>query len=181
MPRLIAFLRAINVGGHTVTMARLRELFEELEFREVETFIASGNVLFTTGGARTRGLEETIGRHLERSLGYEVAVFLRTGAEVAAVAGYQPFPEAAVRKARVLNVGFLPRPLSSAEAGTLMGLRTEIDDFHARGRELYWLCRKGQGESTFSNVRFERTVGVRTTFRQLSTIARLAARYSLLP
>ena len=53
MPRLVAFLRAINVGGHTVTMAHLRGLFEDLGFTNVETFIASGNVIF---GSRPRDI-----------------------------------------------------------------------------------------------------------------------------
>ena len=44
--RLVAFLRAINVGGHNVKMDRLRELFEALGLSNVETFIASGNVIF---------------------------------------------------------------------------------------------------------------------------------------
>jgi uncharacterized protein (DUF1697 family) len=46
MPRYIALLRAINVGGHLVKMDALRRHFEELGFDPVETFIASGNVMF---------------------------------------------------------------------------------------------------------------------------------------
>ena len=48
MPKYIAFLRAINVGGHIVKMDQLRKLFEELQFEHVEKFIASGNVIFDT-------------------------------------------------------------------------------------------------------------------------------------
>ena len=48
MPRYVAFLRAINVGGHVVKMERLRALFEDLGFAKVETLIASGNVIFET-------------------------------------------------------------------------------------------------------------------------------------
>ena len=48
MTRWVALLRAINVGGRTVKMDRLRALFEELRYANVETFIASGNVLFDT-------------------------------------------------------------------------------------------------------------------------------------
>jgi hypothetical protein len=58
-----------------------------------------------------------------------------------------------------------------------MALKTEIDDFHVHGREVYWLCKKRQGESTFSNLRFEKFVKARTTFRGVNTIARLAAKY----
>ena len=57
MPRYIAFLRAINVGGHTVKMDRLREIFESLGFANVETFIASGNVVFETTAGDTAALE----------------------------------------------------------------------------------------------------------------------------
>jgi uncharacterized protein (DUF1697 family) len=46
MPKYVAFLRAINVGGHTVKMDHLRRLFEALGFTNVETFIASSDVVF---------------------------------------------------------------------------------------------------------------------------------------
>ena len=91
MPRLIAFLRAINVGGHNVTMAELRGLFEGLSFMEVETFIASGNVIFKSRSADITTLQRKIESRLLRSLGYEVKTFLRTVPEVAAIARYKPF------------------------------------------------------------------------------------------
>ena len=48
MSRYIAFLKAINVGGHNVKMDQLRKIFESMQFKNVETFIASGNVIFET-------------------------------------------------------------------------------------------------------------------------------------
>jgi hypothetical protein len=81
MPRHIAFLRAINVGGHTVKMDQLRTLFEELGLKDVETFIASGNVIFRSP-AKSASLESKIERHLHRALGYEVDTFIRTDGEV---------------------------------------------------------------------------------------------------
>jgi len=54
MPKRIAFLRAINVGGHVVTMAALRGHFAKLGFEQVETFINSGNVIFTTSAKSKR-------------------------------------------------------------------------------------------------------------------------------
>ena len=91
MPRYIAFLRAINVGGHNVKMAQLRTLFEELEYTNVETFIASGNVIFDTPASNVQQIEQQIERHLQPALGYPVATFIRSDAELAAVASYQPF------------------------------------------------------------------------------------------
>ena len=73
--RFIALLRAINVGGHNVKMDRLRKLFESLGLSNVETFIASGNVIFDSLVESAETLEEKIERHLRESLGYEVATF----------------------------------------------------------------------------------------------------------
>src|SRR5690349_8708838 len=89
--RLIAFLRAINVGGHTVKMDVLRRLFEELGFQNVETFIASGNVIFDAPNGDYGALEKQIEVHLRASLGYEVVTFVRSAPELARVADCRPF------------------------------------------------------------------------------------------
>src|SRR5262252_1044996 len=94
MPRFVAFLRAINVGGHVVTMAKLRKEFEALGLQDVETFIASGNVIFTSRSTDLAALEKKIESRLRTSLGYEVATFVRTAEEVAALAEYKPFDAA---------------------------------------------------------------------------------------
>ena len=57
VPRHVAFLRAINVGGHVVTMDKLRALFTALGLKDVETFIASGNVLFAPSKGGVAALE----------------------------------------------------------------------------------------------------------------------------
>ena len=63
MPRYVAFLRAVNVGGRLVKMDELRGLFGEAGLRDVETFIASGNVIFSTTATATAALEQKkIGR-----------------------------------------------------------------------------------------------------------------------
>ena len=177
MTRYIAFLRAINVGGHTVRMEDLRALFTSLSFASVKTFIASGNVAFTAVSGSEASLQAKIERRLREALGYEVATFLRTDAEVAEVASYRPFPEPILASAAALNVGFLAKPLSAEAARILGRFETEIDTFHLHGRELIWLCRKKQSESTFSNVALERALGIRATFRGMNTVRKLAERY----
>ena len=83
MPRCVAFLRAINVGGRTVKMDYLRSLFEDLGFADVETFIASGNVVFESKSKGVEALAKKIESRLGGALGYEVATFLRTDAQIA--------------------------------------------------------------------------------------------------
>ncbi|MBI3568008.1 MAG: DUF1697 domain-containing protein [Gemmatimonadetes bacterium] len=176
MARHVAFLRAINVGGHVVKMDRLKALFEELGFDAVETFIASGNVIFRSS-ATGSALERTIERRLLDALGYEVRTFVRTDVEVAEIAAYQPFTAREVEAAWSVSVGLLAEPLGASAVRALMALRSEVDDFHVRGRELWWKCLVGQGESKFSNVAFERAVGAAATFRGVNTVRKLATKY----
>jgi uncharacterized protein (DUF1697 family) len=180
MPRYIAFLRAINVGGHTVKMDVLRQQFEAQGFVNVETFIASGNVIFETSAKNTRTLEKKIGQQLHAALGYEVATFVRTEVELTAIAQYQPFSPAALKMAQALNVAFLAETLDAASQKKLAALKTDIDDFCVHGREVYWLCRKKQSESTFSNVRLEKTIGRSSTIRGVNTIQKMAAKYGVI-
>lgn len=177
MSRTFAFLRAINVGGHTVTMARLKDLFEELGLKGVETFIASGNVVFDGGKSGEAALRKRIEGHLAEALGYEVATFLRSDRELSALVQGCPFSPAEVAAARALNVAFLQEPLTAEAEARLQGLRTELDAFRAKGREVWWLCQAKQSESTFSNAVFEKTVQVKATFRGFNTLQRLAAKH----
>jgi uncharacterized protein (DUF1697 family) len=175
--KYIAFLRAINVGEHTVKMDTLRQLFESLGFSNVETFIASGNVIFETKVVNTKTLEKRIEICLKESLGYEVAAFIRSDAELAEIAAYKPFPQSQLDAAAALNIGFLANPLDDAAVQKLMSLRTDIDDFHVHGREVYWLCKKKQSESKVSNVAIEKALGIKTTLRGVSTVRKLAEKY----
>jgi len=91
MFRFIAFLRAINVGGRTVKMQSLRQVFESLGFSRVNTFIASGNVVFEATTKKTKALERKIERALKAALGYEVRTFVREENELAKITNYRRF------------------------------------------------------------------------------------------
>ena len=91
--RYIALLRAINVGGRVVKMDRLRTLFETAGFDAVETFIASGNVVFDSSRRNAGDLERTIESHLKKALGYPVATFVRSMPELSAIVLRQPGSE----------------------------------------------------------------------------------------
>jgi uncharacterized protein (DUF1697 family) len=175
---MIAFLRAINVGGHNVKMETLRGYFEALGFSKVETFIASGNVVFTAPARNIPALELKIERHLQTALGYAVATFIRTEGELAEIVRYEPFSPEVLAGAMALNVAFLHAPPDEAAWQRLRALRTAIDDFAVHGREIYWLCRKKQSDSTFSNAVLEKTLGGPSTLRGVSTLQKMAALYA---
>jgi len=177
LSKYVAFLRAINVGGRTVRMEHLRREFESLGFSGVETFIASGNVIFQSRSQNERQLEAKIEKHLQKVLGYEVATFLRLPAELREIANQRPFRQADQNNAgHSLLVAFLSSPPSGEAAKNLMAFRSETDDFHLSDREVYWLCRTRISDSRFSGARLEKIVGMRATLRNMTTVRKLAGK-----
>jgi uncharacterized protein (DUF1697 family) len=179
MPKYVAFLRAINVGGHTVKMDYLRSLFESLGFSNVETFIASGNVIFDSTSKSTTVLEKKIEKFLLQTLGYEVGTFIRTSSELAEIAQHKPFHDSELNAAgQALYIGFMAAEPSPAAKKSLRLLATEMDDFHIRGREVYWLCRTRSSDSAISGALLAKTLGMPATLRNSTTVKKLAAKYS---
>jgi uncharacterized protein (DUF1697 family) len=177
MTRFVAFLRAINVGGHVVKMDRLREIFEGLGLSSVETFIASGNVIFESR-ASAATLEKKIEAALKQALGYEVTTFLRSTGELAAIAAYRPFPQAKLDAAgSSLYISMLKSNPSDEARKKTEGLRNDNDDFHVGGRELYWWCKGKLTDSTQTGARIEKTLGMPATARNVTTIRKLAEKY----
>jgi len=171
-------MRALNVGGHTVKMDHLRSLFEALGFTGVESFIASGNVIFDSPSSDTAGMERRIEAHLRQALGYEVATFLRTPAEVAAAAARTPFPAAdPVPEGHTLSVVFLKTELDAEAQQRTAELGTDVDDLKVEGRELYWWCRTRFNETKITPKRLEKALGMPGTARNVTTVRKLAAKY----
>lgn len=179
MPQYIAFLRGINLGHRRLKMDELRARFEELRFRDVATFIASGNVLFTTAATDERKLVDRIQRHLEKSLGYAVDTFVRTRAEVATVVAAQPFPPSELATpTNTVHVGFLSAPLPPPVAAKLAAIRSAVDELRVIGREFYWLCRIRTPDSKIWSAPALRALKLpSSTMRNLSMLRRLAAQF----
>jgi uncharacterized protein (DUF1697 family) len=178
MIRYVAFLRAMNVGGHTVRMDALRQIFESLGLTNVETFIASGNVIFESTAWSSKSLEETIADRLRSALGYDVGTFIRSLTELSEIARYQAFPKKDLEaKGSSLYVAFLANPIDRKAERNLLSFRTEVDDLRVHGREIYWLCRVRSSESEFSLALLENELGIRATFRNSTTVRRIADKY----
>jgi uncharacterized protein (DUF1697 family) len=176
MTRYVAFLRAINVGGHVVKMEDLRRLFEAIGFASVETFIQSGNVIFDSPARQAAPLESKIEKQLQQALGYEVITFVRSLPELAEIAQYDPFNGAERAAGATLYVAFLRATLKPEAQRQLLALRTENFDFQAHQREVYWLRRK-QKEPVVSGAFLEKALGVPATVRNSTTVRKIIAKY----
>ena len=167
MPRFVALLRGVNVGGkNKLAMSELRTLVESLGYTDVRTFIQSGNVLFSTD-------ETVVAPDLQRSIearfGLAIAVVLRSAAELELVVGADPFPEA--ERARV-HVGFMTaRPPAEAVAA-LDHARFLPEEFIVSGRELYLHLPSGMARTKLPAY-LGRALGVPTTLRNWNTVTKL--------
>ena len=176
--KYVAFLRAINVGGHTVKMDHLRSLFESMGFANVETFIASGNVIFDSKTKSSLTLEKKIEKQLQAGLGYEVKTFIRTLDEIAEVVRHESFEATELEgSGNILYVGFMSATPEEAAIKKLSSLVDEVNDFRVRKREVYWLRRTKVGESQYSGGIIEKTLKTPVTFRNSTTVKKILAKY----
>ncbi len=182
MPRYVAFLRAINVGGHTVKMDVLRQHFETMKFKNVETLIASGNVIFESNAGDASTLSRKIEKHLHETLGYEVRTFIRKSDELLKVAAHEPFKDADMSASgNAIYVAFFNEPIGADAMRKLKPHVTAWDEFQVMEREVYWLCRRKMSESTFSGAVLEKTLQTPATLRNMTTVRKIAAKFAPQP
>ena len=177
MPRHVAFLRAINVGGRRASREQLTSCLESLGFESVSTFRASGNLIFDAPRQSAAKLTKRIDDALTESLGYDVRAFLRTAAEVHAIAAADPFPKKIVESSGgKLQVAMLREPPAKAARDEVLSMATDDDRLAVRGAELYWLPSGGQMQTDL-NLRAIDTLLGENTRRTKSMISEIALKF----
>ena len=154
----------------------LRQAFESLGFLRVATFLGSGNVVFETRVKDARTLERKIERKLQQDLGYDVPVFIRTQEELKEIGAFEPFENSVIQSADV-NIIFLAEDIDARSKAKLVALRTEMDGFRVRRREIYWRRRKKPGTSLFSTVPLAKMLRMPFTVRSTNTIRKLVEKW----
>jgi len=175
MPAFIAMLRGINVSGHKpVKMDRLRASFEALGYTAVKTYIQSGNVLFTAANKPDRELAAKIERKILDDFGFEVPVLIRSAKELDGVLQGNPLAGKQEMDEMRLYVTFLSGQAPATAEASLKPLAAKAEQFFVRGREIYFFCPHGYGQTKFSNAAFEKKLGLQATTRNWRTVNVLA-------
>jgi uncharacterized protein (DUF1697 family) len=174
-----AFLRGVNLGkNRRVKNEALKAAFEGMGLGGVATFRASGNVVFESD--REVGedeLQAQVEAGLAESLGFEVAIFLRSARQVRAISAHEPFDEARVGASTgKLQVALLPDAPGKLARREALALAGEEDPLAIRGRELYWLPKARMVESELDLRALESLVGP-WTMRTMGTIEQIAAKH----
>jgi uncharacterized protein (DUF1697 family) len=175
MPRYAAFLRGVNLGSTRKTgSAELRACFGAAGFEDVQTFRTSGNVVFA---ARRKPGQAKIEKALAGAFGFDVEVFLRTGAEIGAIAGHEPFdPELVEASDGKLQVSLLHRLPGAADRKRVLALGSDTDRLAFGERELYWLPSGNMRDSGLDLSAVAKLIGS-STMRTKGTIELLDAKF----
>jgi uncharacterized protein (DUF1697 family) len=168
MTSFVALLRAVNVGGTgKLPMSDLKDTCEELGFSGVRTYIASGNVVFTSRKSEA-AIKAALEKRLQAYAGKPVGVLVRTAAEMGQVLADNPFPKAAPNRTMAV---FLDR---APTADTLAGIRGQRDEQIKLGRrEIYIHYRDGMAKSKL--VISAAKAGTARNMNTVATLARMAA------
>ncbi len=171
MPIYVAMLRGINVGAHKrIRMDELRQSFEALGFKKVQTYIQSGNVIFETAKASTLSLSNKIEQRIVADFGFAVSVVARTGDEMSAVISNNPFVKQSGIELEKLHVMFLSAPPGASALKALEGLTVAPDRSLCLGKEIYLHLPNGVSESSLMKGPLDRKLSVVTTTRNWKTV-----------
>jgi uncharacterized protein (DUF1697 family) len=177
VPRHVAFLRAINIGGRRASREQLTTCLESLGFENVATFRASGNLIFDADRESEAALIARINDALTQSLGYEVRAFLRNAPQVREIAAMDPFPPKVVRASGGrLQVALLAKPPAKPVRNEVLSMATDADPLAVHGRELYWLPSGGTMQTDLNLRAIDNLVGENTR-RTKSMIEEIAAKF----
>jgi uncharacterized protein (DUF1697 family) len=172
MPTFIAMLRGINVGGNPLKMDRLRALFSSLGFKNVRTFIQSGNVIFDTAKSPSKCSAE-IEKKLAGETRLPITVILRTATELKSAIAANPFLKHPKIDPSKLHVTFLAAPVPRdilKKSGTLT---SGPDELRVIGKEAYVHCPNGYGRTKLHNTALEKLLSTKATTRNWNTVNKL--------
>jgi uncharacterized protein (DUF1697 family) len=150
-------------------MADLRGLVEALGHRDVETYLQSGNVVFSARSGTPAAIGAAMERRIAKDLGLDVIVLVRTKTELAKIAADNPLAKRRVDIAH-LYVTFLGERPAAAMVSALDPKRFLPDTFAVARREVYLCCPNGYGRTKLNNAFFERALATDATTRNWKTI-----------
>ena len=178
MPRFVAFLRGINVGGHIVKKEQLLEAFAALGFDDAKTYKQSGNVIFEVSNADTEEIKVKIEQNLKFTLGFDVTVFIRTIEQLKTIVDSQPFKNQSKQ-----GTSFLVTLLQTSLQAFPLLLPLTIPKSTAQiigfeGSEVFSVTHGG-GEGALPNPFVESRLKAKATTRNINVICAVVKKYSV--
>ena len=171
MTAWVALLRGINVGGNRkVPMARLRELCTEAGLSDVRSYIASGNLVFTSPHQSASEVEDLIADLVQREHGFRISVVVRSADELATAVAAAPDDDLDHRHVAFLTTEPAPEAVAATLAAIVPPARLDV-----LGREAHLLLPNGMASDWIRPPGLERLLGVGATVRTRRTVDKVLA------
>ncbi len=173
MHTFVSILRGVNVGQKQVRMEALRKLYEELSFRNVTSYVQSGNVVFRDAATDTDVLEKKIFSGIRKSFGFEVPVLVLSEATLAEVIRKNPLVDRPGIDPRFLHVTFLAGPPADGQDSVIREKAQGEEEIFITDRAVYLYCPHGYGTTKLHNSFLETKLKVEATTRNWRTTTEL--------
>jgi len=174
MPKYIALLRGINVGGHKkIMMADLRMIFEKSGFLAVRSYIQSGNVIFQSNDVDTKKLEQQIENALEKAYGFLVPVIVLTRSMLEKIVSENPFKPLDGDDTSKIYYVFLKDVPIRKTVELFEETKFQNERFFICKNHIYLKCLRGMGNAKLNNNLFEQKLQVKATARNHKTVSKL--------
>ncbi|WP_339921938.1 DUF1697 domain-containing protein [uncultured Cyclobacterium sp.] len=175
MEKRIAILRGINVGGkRKILMADLKSMFEDLGYKEVLTYIQSGNVIFTAENKMSDiQMADLIEQAIKSKFGFDVPVIVRTAQELNNTFNENPFYGKADTDINKLHITFLNKEPEKGNLEKIQALEFPPDKFLVKGKDIFIYCDGKYHQSKLTNNFFEGKLKTSATTRNLKTVSKL--------
>lgn len=173
MSRWVALLRGINVGGHNkIPMAELRELCNDIGWENVDTYIQSGNIVFSAAGS-TAALEKELAEAIASHFGHRIHVIVRPAAAWPLYIRLNPFPEASESEPNRVMLALSKKPLPPDAAENLNKYTASGESIAQRTDSLWIHYASGSAKSRITPALLDRLAGSPVTTRNWRTVLKI--------
>jgi uncharacterized protein (DUF1697 family) len=170
MPTYISILRGINVSGkNPIKMDALKKMYEGLHFKNVRTFIQSGNVIFSTPPTPVKKLEKIIAAQIKKAFGWEVPVIVLTVEVLQSIIAQNPFIKDKQKDISFLHITFLADTPETFDKKNIEAKKSAGEAIEWGEQAIYLFCPKGYGQTKLSNTFLETKLKVKATTRNWKT------------
>ena len=174
MGTYISILRGINVSGQKmIKMDTLKEMYEDLHFTNVQTYIQSGNVIFQYIQSEQMDLGQRISNELMKRFGYEIPVIVLDTIELKKITERNPFSNDKIKDISHLYVTFLSNNAERIDNTLIYQKKAGEEEFEITEKAVYLYCPNGYGRTKLTNTFFENKLKVGATTRNWKTTIEL--------
>lgn len=174
MAAFVSLLRGINVGGHRVVrMNDLKDMYVSLGFRDVVSYIQSGNVVFSSDEVDATHIQKRIEESFEKSFGFHADVLVRTSNELRAIIKKNPFQNSQGKESKWITVMLLARCPDATAQEDLLKTYVGPEELFILGQEVYIYYPDGIGRSKLSHSLLEKKLKTVGTARNWNTLLKL--------